>query len=413
MNFFASYQGLPPSIYTLFCIQVINRLGEFVMPFLTLLLTQKFGFSFAETGIIVMTASLSTAIATFLGGKFADRIGRKKTYLLGQTLTACFMFICGFITMPLIVCIFLILSSFFNGLIRPSISAIMIDLLPPDKRQAGMSLNYLGINVGVAIGPLAAGFLFNNFLPLLFIGDALTSFLAIAVFYRFIKETKPIAGAIKNTSLEKAETGSTLQVLLKRPKLVVFLIIFMLYSFIYTQCKFSLPMILNEVFIDKGAEVSGFLMSINALTVILLSLLIISITKRYQSLTNMILAGIFYAVGFGMIGQLHFLGQFVFSTVLWTIGEILSATNSGVFIANNSPENFRARFSALGQLAATLGEALGTSAMGVYINFTGLRAVWPLIFILACLAASCMFILKSYSFTNRFMFKKFTPKNYS
>lgn len=57
--------------------------------------------------------------------------------------------------------------------------AMVADILPPEKRQTGYALEYLGINIGVALGPLLAGMLFKRMLPLLFIGDAITSFIAV------------------------------------------------------------------------------------------------------------------------------------------------------------------------------------------------------------------------------------------
>ncbi|NRZ45918.1 MFS family permease [Clostridium beijerinckii] len=63
------------------------------------------------------------------------------------------------------------ISTFFNGFVRPAFQSMIQDILSKEERQAGFSLNYLAINAGVAIGPIIAGFLFNNLLPLLFLGE--------------------------------------------------------------------------------------------------------------------------------------------------------------------------------------------------------------------------------------------------
>lgn len=70
-------------------------------------------------------------------------------------------------------------------------NAMVADILPPEKRQTGYALQYLGINLGVALGPLVAGVLFNKLLPLLFIGDAITSFIALYLVAANIEETDP------------------------------------------------------------------------------------------------------------------------------------------------------------------------------------------------------------------------------
>lgn len=396
MKFLNTYRGLPRSIYALFFVQIINRFGDFVFPFLSLLLTEKLKLSFGLTGTIVMTASLISIPAALLGGIFADQFSRKKTYLFGQSLAAVCILTCGFIKTPFLIVTLLILSAFFNGFVRPTISAIMTDNLAPEKRQIGSSLLYLGINIGVSVGPMVAGFLFNNFLPLLFIGDAFTSFIAVTIVIIYIQDTKPVHDNVKDKNMyEKEEHGNLFQALLKRPRILFFLTINIAYSFAYRQTTFTLPMMMNKVFNEKGPAKFGYLMSTNALTVIFLTFIIIGITKKFKTLTNMVSAGLFYAVGFGMIGIIG--GNFylyMFSTVLWTIGEILSATNKGVYIANNSPKNFRARFSSVDNLTSAIGAALGTFLIGKFMDHHAIEEVWSLLFIVVSIGTCLMAVLR-------------------
>ncbi|MDR3596354.1 MFS transporter [Clostridium sp.] len=398
MNIFNTYKGLPKSIYALFCVQIVNRFGDFVFPFLSLLLTQKLNFSYSTTGIIVMITSLVSMPAALLGGKFADQVSRRRTYFVGQGLAALAILICGTIKNPLIIVVLLIVSAFFNGFVRPTLSAIIADVLTPEKRQIGSSLTYLGINIGVSVGPIVAGFLFNNYISLLFILDALTSFIAIIIFYIYVEETKPKLGIKEENNLkEREELGNVVQILLKRPELTLFMMFNMFYSFAYTQISFSMPMMLNEVFGTDGTTKFGYLMSVNAMTVIFLTVLIIAITKRFSTLINVIFAGVFYMIGFGMIGIIgnSFL-LYIISTIIWSIGEVIAATNNGVYIANNSPKNFRARISAVSNLTYAIAIALGTSLVGKYIDFYGINKVWPLVFVVACIGVGLMAALYIY-----------------
>ena len=150
-------------------------------------------------------------------------------------------------------------------------------------------------------------------------------------------------------------------------------------------------------FLAQGPEKFGLLMSINALTVIILTMWVTNITQRFKPLTNMVIAGVLYAIGFGMIGEINTFSLFIISTILWSLGEILMATNFGVYIVNNSPRNYRARFSALGNLSFSTGGALGTSFMGVYIGFMGINSVWHFIFVISCVSAILMSLLSIYS----------------
>jgi len=368
-----------------------------VFPFLTLYLINKLGLSFATTGVIVMVASVLSIPGFLLGGKFADQLGRKKVYILGQTIAGILLIPCAFINNPSVIVIFILLATFFNAVVRPSISSIIADILPPNKRQLGYSLNYLGINIGVALGPIVAGFLFNHSLPLLFIGDALTSFIAVSLVIMHVTEVNPINAEVAITEEENDESGNLLEVLLRKPRIIILLLIYIIYSFVYVQHRFSLPIMLDNRFLAQGPEKFGLLMSINALTVIILTMWVTNITTRFKSLTNMGIAGVLYAIGFGMIGEINTFSLYIVSTILWTMGEILMATNFGVYIANNSPRNYRARFSAFGNLSNALGGALGTSLMGVYIGFMGINEVWYFTFVISCISAILMFSLSIFS----------------
>lgn len=397
-DFINNYKGLPKEMYVICFATLINRLGDFVVPFLALYLTQKIGMTAGETGVIVTLSSVVGIPASILGGKISDTFGRKKIYTYAQSIAAVTLIPCAFTQNVSIIIICLLASTFFNGFVRPAFQSMIQDILSKKERQAGFSLNYLAINAGVAIGPIIAGFLFNSFLPMLFLGDALTSLIAVFLVWKNIKETYLVNSKIKvENKFEVAEKGNTFQMLWKRPALSLFLVLYVVYDFIYTQHKFSLPMTLNAQFNNEGAKLLGYIMSINAVTVLVLTIFIGYITKRNHQLTNMVFTGILYAIGFGMIGYIDKFTFFIISTIIWTLGEILSSISSGVYVANNSPSNYRARLNAIMNLGRFVGTALSTSFSGAYIQIYGCKTLWFLVFFISIIAGVLMFALKIFS----------------
>jgi len=395
LKFFDTYKGLPKSIYILFLAQVINRFGDFVLPFLTLFLVKKMGLNYESAGFAVMLTALSSIPGSFAGGKIADHIGRKKSYIFFQLTAGFFLFFCAFVSNPKIIIALVCISSFFNGGVRPIMSAIITDVLPAEKRQIGFSISYLGINLGAAVGPLAAGFLFNHYIPLIFIGDAITSLIAVILVALNIQETLPDYNNSKFiTNEEKSEEGNVFTVLLKRPKILIFLIINIFLSFVYTQNVFSLPIMLEHIFGSSGARNYGILISFNAITVLVMTMFITNKIRKWHPLNAIAMSGVLSAIGFGMITFINSIPLYILSTLIWTIGEIMNATNFGVYIANNTPQNFRARFNAVTSLSFAIGAALGTSLMGKYMDIFEVKAVWPLVFFLALFGAAGMYVLK-------------------
>ncbi|MEK6264752.1 MAG: MFS transporter [Clostridium sp.] len=395
LKFFDTYKGLPKSVYIIFLAQVTNRFGGFVIPFLTLFLVKKMGLNYESAGFAVMLTALSSIPGSFAGGFIADHIGRKKSYIFFQFTAGFFLFFCAFVSNPQILIALVCISSFFNGGVRPIMSAIITDVLPAEKRQIGFSISYLGINLGAAAGPLAAGFLFNHYIPLIFIGDAITSLIAVILVALNIPETLPDYNNTKFiTNEEKSEEGNVFTVLLKRPKILVFLIINIFLSFVYTQNVFSLPIMLDHIFGSSGARNYGILISFNAITVLVLTMFITNKIRKWNPLSAIAMSGVMSAIGFGMITFIHTMPLYILSTLIWTIGEIMIVTNFGVYIANNAPQNFRARFSAVTGLSFAIGGALGTSLMGKYMDIFGVKAVWPLAFFLALFGSAGMYLLK-------------------
>jgi len=393
LKIFKTYRGLPKSIYILFIAQIVNRFGDFVVPFLTLYLTQKIGFSAGVSGTIVTANILIGIPASLIGGKTADSLGRRKTYIWSQSIAAISLLPCAISNNPIIIIISLMINAFFTGFIRPALGAIVADVLPPSQRQLGFSLQYLGTNIGVSIGPIVAGILFKYMLPMLFIGDAITSFIAVLLIAFNVEETNPLQNkAVKQ--IEKEEKGGIIRAFAKRPHLCIFLVVFIAYSFVYTQHRFSLPITLGDIYKTDGSTRFGYLMSINAFTVIFLTVVITSLTQKLHVLTKIIIAGILYAVGFGMIGFIHNFALLSLSTIIWTIGEILVTTSFGVYISNNSPCNYRASFSAVGGLSWSIGGALGTLLAGKFIDGFGLNYIWSLTFIISVAAAIGMYAIK-------------------
>jgi len=101
---------------------------------------------------------------------------------------------------------------------------------------------------------------------------------------------------------------------------LLFILTTIFYYFAYSQVGFTLPIYLSNLFSQKGAKIYGFLQSTNAITVILLTPIISNLTNRKPPLLMVAIAGIFYAVGFGLYGIFRLFLLFIFSTVIWSIG---------------------------------------------------------------------------------------------
>jgi MFS family permease len=389
------YRGLPRSVYVLFLARVVNSMGALVFPFLTLFLTDKLGVSAAQAGRYMLLLALVHIPGSLLGGRLADRLGRKRVLVIGQAVAGAFLLPGAFLGNSMLIPWLLLGGQFFSFLAQPSSQTMVTDLTNPANRPAAFSLLYLGYNLGFAVGPLLAGFLFRDHMAWLF--DGFTTFAAAGLTLALVPETRPsreqVAASLAVDSPERAEAGHALQALLARPLLLGFAGLLAVLSFIYVQYGFSLPLQLQELFLDQGPVFYGSLMTVNAVQVILVTAPLVTLTRRRPAALNVAVAAVCYAVGFGMLYLVRSLPLFFLSVVLWTLGEILVTTNASVYIANHTPITHRGRFNALLPLVIGTGQAVSPAVVGQFIQLFSLRLVWVLLFGLALLAGGGLLLL--------------------
>lgn len=388
---FSPYRNLSRPLWILFFVQVINRMGDFIAPFLTLLLTRRLGYSPVQAGIWVTLTVISGLFGIMIAGPLSDRFGRKPILSVGMGFSAVLIAAGGFFPQHSRIVWILVAMSFFQGMVRPAISALIADLTRPEERKDAFALSYLGINVGVAVGPMFAGFLFEHSLPWLFWIDALSSFAALFLIFAWIPTTCPIhfvdTDVPKESEGEKFHDGNALSAFFRLPLLVFFCFLLMLVNIIYSQIHFALPLYAETLFSEKGALVYGWLMSFNALTVVSVTPLAAHLTRRQRPQISLVWGSALYAAGFALMAAQLSLPLLFASTFIWTLGEIFFSINTGVYLASRTPRNFRGQFQSYREFISSLGRMAAPILGGLCISKFGIYAMWAAMAALGLLAA--------------------------
>lgn len=381
------YAGLPGPIYVLFVIRVVSAMGNFVYPFLTFFLTERMGFNTETAGEFFLASAVFQAVGSIAAGKLTDHIGRKKLLTGFQLLSALCFLPCPFLGSSILIPVLLIVSGMFLGAVQTVSLAMISDLTCKENRVRSFSLLYMGTNIGFAVGPMIAGFLYKNHTNWIFFGNTFAILISMSLIMLYIKETMPhidtSADEEAETDGEAAEEGSVFSALLKRPVLVLFSIGRLVNQFVYSCIGFAIPLQLAQTFGGSlGPKYFGIIMSFTGFVVIVFTMPATRLTLKLKPLINIAMAGFFYAIGFGMIGFIDTLPLFLLSAFIFTIGEVLEATNAGAYIANHSPITHRGRFNALISMITGTGTAVGPYLFGRYIASYGLFKLWILCFCL-------------------------------
>ncbi|MFZ9681725.1 MAG: peptide MFS transporter [Cephaloticoccus sp.] len=159
--------GHPRGLGTLFFTEMWERFSYYGMRALLVLFTSAavvdggLGFSTERSALIYGYYTMAVYMLSVLGGYIADNvIGARRTVLVGGIIIAA-----GHFTMALHSTTSfyagLVLVAVGTGLLKPNISSMVGSLYAPDdeRRDAGFSIFYMGINLGAFTAPLLTGFL--------------------------------------------------------------------------------------------------------------------------------------------------------------------------------------------------------------------------------------------------------------
>jgi len=160
-----SFEGAyPKQIYVLFFTEMWERFTFYGMrALLILFMTTQLHFEDAKANLTYGAYQAFVYAMPVFGGMLADRLfGQRKSIFFGGILMAAGNFILA-IPGPMAMFFFYLGMSFIicgNGFFKPNISTMVGNLYKEgdDRRDAGFSLFYMGINVGAFLGGLLCGF---------------------------------------------------------------------------------------------------------------------------------------------------------------------------------------------------------------------------------------------------------------
>ena len=159
--------GHPRGLTTLFFTEMWERFSYYGMRALLILFMVKtaadggLGFETKRAAAIYGTYTMSVYLLSILGGFIADNfIGSRRAVLIGGIIIATGHYSMAFNSQTTFFA-GLVLIALGTGLLKPNISTMVGSLYATDdqRRDAGFSIFYMGINIGAFLSPLVTGWL--------------------------------------------------------------------------------------------------------------------------------------------------------------------------------------------------------------------------------------------------------------
>jgi MFS family permease len=396
---FNPYKGLSKEIYVLALGRMINAMGSFIFPLLTLILTDKIGVNKTYAGYIISVSGIFFMFSGIIGGKLTDCFGRKKILVIFNSLGAIGYLVAACLGTSIYLVPMVILSGFLMGIAGPASGGLIADITTPKTRDGAYSLFYMAMNVGYTISPIIGGILLQNYLWLLFLLDGTTSLIAVLLTLIFIPESihKAKENLGEDRKAEKHVEGSILKVLFERPILIFFALTMFGYNFVYSQWSFLYPLQASNIVPDNGSGFYGTLVSFNSIIVITMTPVITKLISGKKPIARIFLGGILYTVGFGMPGFINSIPFVYIAVAILTLGEIVVTTSSGPFVANNTPASHRGRMEAVLPMIMGFGYTIGPAIVGTILKFTTIENAWRFVGLVMLIFTGLTYVLNCYN----------------
>jgi MFS family permease len=357
---------LPRTYWVLWAGMLINRLGAFVLPLLSIYLTKERGLSLTEAGEVLAAFGVGGLGAAFVGGTLADALGRRATMLISLCGSAAAMLAFGAARSRVELFAAALLLGALADMFRPASQAMIADVVPPEKRGQAFGLLFWAINLGFAAAVSLGGLIAERGFAVLFFADAGTTLLFAVLVVFFIQETKPAAkeNAPKSDALAPYKDAA----------FAPFLFINFVMVLVFMQFQTALP----EAMRRSGASTSvyGYVLALNGVLIVILQPFMGPFLSSFRRSRVLAVASALVGFGFAATAFANQALAFAATVAVWTLGEVMMAPTNSSVVADLAPESLRGRYQGAFGLTWSSGFLFAPLLGPQTIERYGLNSLW-------------------------------------
>src|SRR5438132_10191812 len=369
---------LPRDVYVLEAGALVNAFGNgVVLPFLFIYLHNVRGISLGVAGLAAATQSAAALASGFLGGTLSDRVGPKRV-LLGAlaVMTVAFALMPLIRTAPEAFAIYT-LWGIGSGSFWPSQSALLAGLTPAGRRAPAYALQRLAMNVGVAIGGVAAGLIAS-------VGHPRTFNVLFAIDCVTFVGYMLVLARVRAPSLHEQRLGGTWRAVFHDR-------IFTAYTLLnaaFMTAAISLVVELLPAFAKNVTHISekevGIVFALDAIGVVVFQLPVVKLSEGRRRMRAFALMGTLWAIALVAVWATGewarattAFGILAAAMLVFAVGECLHGAIHAPLSVDMAPPQLVGRYLAAASISWQIGWIVGPAAGGFLLQHRPLL-LWPL-----------------------------------
>jgi len=368
---------LPRNVYVLQTGGLLNAFGNgVVLPFLIIYLHNVRGISLGLAGLAAATQSATALASGFLAGTLSDRIGPKRVLVGALGVMTVAFALMPFIRSPWQAFAVYVVWGAGSGSFWPSQSALLAALTPAARRSPAYALQRLTMNLGAAIGGVAAGLIASVAHPssftVLFLVNCATYVAYMLVLAR-----------VRAPELHPERARGTWRAVARDRTFLAYAAL----NAAFMTAAISLMIELLPAFGKNVTHVNeqevGIIFALDAIGIVLFQLPVAKLAEGRRRMRGLAAMGVIWAVSL----------MIVWAAGVWTTATVAAATLAGAMLVfalgeclhgaihaplgvDLAPPQLVGRYLALSSLSWQVGWIIGPAAGGFMLQHAPL-ALWP------------------------------------
>ncbi|WP_408899253.1 MFS transporter [Nocardioides sp. R1-1] len=392
------WAALPAEGRWLLSTVAIQTLGRgLTLPFTLIYLHEVRGFELGLSGTLMALIAVVGLLVTGPGGALVDRYGARAVLLVGLVAMVVGNVLLAFATTPAAAAVALVLVGFNFGVSWPAFNALIAAVVDGELRQTYFGINFALVNLGIGVGGVVGGLFADVGQPetftAIFLGDALTGLVPMAL---LLGPLRHVHGRAAEPEDGTAPAAVGYLAILRQPAVRWLTLLTFVGTFIgYGQHEAGFP-----GFARQAAEVStrtvGLAFAVNTVVIVVLQFSVLSRIKRHLRTRVMVAMAGVWAVAWGLLGVagvvpgggLAVVGVLAYMAV-FALGETLLQPTVPAIANDLATDRTRGRYNAI-TAAAFQGGAIAGPVVAGFLLEHDLAAAYIAVMVAGCAAIAVM-----------------------